>query len=113
MGLFDFFITKEKKEEGSPTFKAQPFNYNQSTVGEQGATSKMQVYYPKSFDEVSDIIKLLAMGKPAIVNIKDLKQETSQRVLDLLSGAIYALGGGLCEIDKGLFLFSIDGIQKN
>lgn len=113
MGLFDFFITKEKKEEATSTFKAQPFNYNQSPNSDQSATSKMQVYYPKSFNEVSEIISLLAMGKPAIVNIKDLKPETSQRVLDLLSGAIYALGGGLCEIDKGLFLFSIDGIQKN
>ncbi len=114
MGLFDFFISKEKQTATTPKrAEARAFNYNQGLTNDQNQAAKMQVFYPKSFDEVSEIINILSMGKPALVNVKDLRPETSQRVLDLLSGAIYALHGGLCEVDKGIYLFSIDGVQRN
>ena len=50
------------------------------------------------------------MGKPVIVNLKDLKDSTAQRVLDILCGAIYALKGGLCELAD--LENSVDGMKK-
>ena len=51
------------------------------------------------------------MGKTAIVHLTDLKAETSIRILDMLSGAIYAIGGGVYEMEKNIFMFSPTGVE--
>jgi FtsZ-interacting cell division protein YlmF len=33
-------------------------------------------------------------------------------VLDILSGAIYALGGGLCELENDMYIFTPDGVNS-
>lgn len=114
MRPFDFFISSEKKKQTTkqPSAPRQPsgavnFTGNQSTAP---SSSAMDVFFPKSYEEVSRIIDVLSLGKPALVNVKDLKDTTCQRVLDLLSGAIYALHGGFCELDKGIYIFSTNGV---
>ena len=50
-------------------------------------------------------------GKNTVVHLNKLKKETAVRVLDLLSGAIYALGGGIYEMEKEVFMFSPSGLE--
>lgn len=78
------------------------------------ATDKpMLVFYPKSYDDVAKIIDGLKDGKCAMVHLTSLKPETSKRILDMLSGAIYALGGGVYEAEKSVFMFSPTGLIVN
>ena len=74
-------------------------------------SSNVAVYSPTSFKEVEDIIAHLRDNKPAIVYLNEIKESTAQRVLDLLSGAIFALKGGLYEIQKNIFIFTPDGVD--
>ena len=56
------------------------------------------------------IINTLKNKGQALVYLSNLSQETAIRVLDLLSGAVYALDGGVCEVEKNIFLFTPNGI---
>ena len=71
----------------------------------------MAVFSPSAFSDVESIIDAMKLGKNAVVHLTELKTETAIRVLDMLSGAIYALGGGVYEMSKNVFMFSPSGVE--
>lgn len=65
---------------------------------------KMIVYHPVTYEDTQHIIDNVKNRKPVIVNMEDLEVETAQRILDFLSGAIYALNGTMSKISRGIFI---------
>lgn len=113
MGLFDFF-NKETKTTDTQNDVGPNFNFNQSI--EENAVKKdapIAPFSPTSFSDVEVIIDKLKEGKNVIVHVNQLKADTAKRVVDMLSGAIYALNGGVYEMEKDVFLFSPSGIEIN
>ncbi len=107
MGVFDLFgrepKTKNERalgENGSNSFS--PINSGKSPV---------TVFSPNAYSDVENIIDAIKQGKTAIVHLTELKNETAIRVLDMLCGAIYALGGGVYEMQKNIFMFSPNGVE--
>ena len=54
---------------------------------------KMIVYHPVSYEDTQNIIDNIKNRKPVIVNMEELEIDCAQRILDFLSGAVYALNG--------------------
>ena len=107
MGLFDFFGRESK-------VKAETSNQRNFDLPKNNNADKkvpVSVFVPNSFDDIEKIIDLLKMEKTAIVHLTNLKPETQIRVLDMLSGAIYALNGGVYEVEKNVFMFSPSGVE--
>ena len=65
---------------------------------------KMIVYHPVSYEDTQIIIDNLKSRKPVIVNMEELDMDCAQRILDFLSGAIYALNGTMCKVSRGIFV---------
>ena len=65
---------------------------------------KMIVYHPVSYEDTQAIIDNLKNRKPVIVNMEELDVDCAQRILDFLSGAVYALNGTMCKISRGIFV---------
>ena len=65
---------------------------------------KMIVYHPVSYEDTQAIIDNLKNRKPVIVNMEELEVDSAQRILDFLSGAVYALIGTMCKISRGIFV---------
>lgn len=65
---------------------------------------KMIVYHPVSYEDTQAIIDNLKNRKPVIVNMEELEVDSAQRILDFLSGAVYALNGTMCKISRGIFV---------
>lgn len=91
-GFFGF--GKQKKEEVDP-----------SNMGNVIITE------PKSFDDVRVIIDGLRKRQAIIIDFTKISDKDSQRILDLLSGAIYALGGAQQRINDHMFLFTPEGVM--
>lgn len=66
---------------------------------------------PKSFDDVRVIIDGLRRRQAIIIDFSKISDKDSQRILDLLSGAIYALGGAQQRINDHMFLFTPEGVM--
>ncbi len=115
MGIFDLFGKEPKSKSEQTERRGVGFGLNQDQVfnNTDNNHGPVSVFAPKSFKDVSAIIDALKLGKNAIVHLTELKTETSIRVLDLLSGAIYALGGGVYEMQKNIFMFSPNGVEIN
>ncbi|MBE7062013.1 MAG: cell division protein SepF [Clostridiales bacterium] len=107
MGVFDLF-GKEPKTRNERTSRFKGANNGIGDVGHNGPVS---VFTPTSYEDVELIIDAIRDGKNAVVHLNELTQETSLRILDMLSGAIYALGGGVYEMSKNIFMFSPSGVE--
>ena len=111
MGLFDFFSRESKTNEREiSTTSQRDFDLPQTPMVEE-KKAPLSVFVPTSFDDIEKIIDLLKTRKTAIVHLTNLKTETQIRVLDMLSGAVYALNGGVYEMEKNIFMFSPDGVE--
>ncbi len=66
---------------------------------------RVSVVEPYSFDDVQGIADHLKNHRPVIVNLEQAEPELAKRVVDFVSGATYALDGGMQKVGKGIFLF--------
>ena len=105
MGVFDLF-GRDPKTKTERT--GRDFEINSPATSKKGPVS---VFSPTSYNDVEIIIDSIKAGKTAIVHLTELKTETAIRVLDMLSGAIYALDGGVYEMEKNIFMFSPTGVE--
>ncbi len=109
MGVFDLF-GKDPKTKSERVARSE-FDQRLSFNGEK--TAPVSVFSPTSYADVETVIDAIKAGKNAVVHLTELKTETAIRVLDMLSGAIYALGGGVYEMGKNIFMFSPAGVEVN
>ncbi len=63
-----------------------------------GSSIEMRVVTPKSYDTVTQIADLLLTKKTVLLNLENTNRETARRLIDFLSGAAYALGGGVQKV---------------
>lgn len=71
----------------------------------------VKVIYPARFSDVQYTIDALMGSVPLIVSFKKLDDKNTQRFLDFLSGAIYAIRGGVLQLGERDFLFSPEGSE--
>ena len=110
MGIFDLFGRDTKSTNDRTKLSDTSFGYSVEVNDKKGPVA---VFKPSNFDDVELIIDAIKAGKNAVVHLEELKNETAIRVLDMLSGAIYALGGGVYEMGKNIFMFSPSGVEVN
>jgi cell division inhibitor SepF len=78
----------------------KPFKKRAANTGKVAGipdTSKVRVliYKPVSYEDTQSIIDNLKEKKPIIVNLDELDTDVAQRILDFISGAVYALSGNI------------------
>ena len=71
----------------------------------------MMVLQPQSFEDTQMVIDNLLGGKSVVLNLENLKSDAAQRVLDFVSGAIYALNGNIRKVSKGIFILAPQGVD--
>ena len=102
--------SKERTADKSATPINDGFDYGTLNDRSEEKAAPMEIFHPTSFNDVERIIDALKRGKNTIVHLENLKPATLIRVMDMLAGAVYALGGGLYEIQKKTYMFSPSGL---
>ena len=108
MGIFNLFGRNDKEKSQTRFDDFELSRTNSDAVRKQ---PPINVFKPTSFNDVETIIDCVKSGKSAVVHLTDVKTETAIRVLDMLSGAIYAINGGVYEMEKNIFMFSPQGVE--
>ena len=109
MGIFDLFGKEPTKNDRRERFVEDSV----ITSPEQQKGNPVSVFFPNSFEDVALIIDALKAGKNAVVHLDKIKSYTATQILNILSGAVYALNGGLYEMQKDIYMFSPSGVEKN
>jgi len=66
--------------------------------------NKMVLLEPKAFSESQAIADHLKSRRSVVVNFKRVTPEQAKRIVDFLSGTVYAIGGDLQKLGNGIFL---------
>ncbi len=68
------------------------------------AGNKMILLEPRSFSEAQAIADHLKNRNSVVVNLKRVTSAQAKRIIDFLSGCIYAIGGNMQKIGVGIYL---------
>lgn len=97
---------EEDVKETEPSQSDIQHTSKKSKVVNIHTTTQLRVIImqPESFDEAKDIADHLKSKKPVVVNLEDVDKEVARRMVDFLSGTVYALDGNIQKITNGIFL---------
>ena len=70
------------------------------------AQLKLVVMQPENFDQARDIADHLKTKKPVVINLEGLERDVAKKIIDFLSGAVYALDGNIQKVSSGIFLIA-------
>ena len=105
------FAENPEQYNTSRTYSSPVNNYGVgSNVGGYG-TKNVQFMYPSRFDDVQMVINHLKEGESVVLNLNNMNEIDSQRLLDCTSGAIYALNGNIRHVDNNIFLLTPEGFN--
>lgn len=74
-------------------------------------TMKMIVFQPMSYEDTQSVIDNLKNRKPVVVNLESLELDVAQRVLDFMSGAIYAINGTIQKVSRCIFVLAPNNVD--
>jgi len=94
-------ITQDNNEYYKETFK--------QTNNNQG--NKMILLEPRAFSEAQTIADYLKARNTVVVNLKRVTPEIAKRIVDFLSGSVYAIGGDLQKLGNGIFLCTPNNVN--
>lgn len=96
------FLEAQEKQEPEYKLNRRGKVVNINTT----ARFNVVVLSPESFEEARDIADHLKAKKPCVINLEGLEKEVSRRIVDFLSGAVYAVDGNIQKVSAGIFLIA-------
>ena len=96
-----------KEEAESPVHKT--FRTAKPKVVPMHSSSKMMevnIVKPKSIEDSQEICNTLLNQRPVVVNLEGFDPDEAQRIMDFISGCIFAIDGKFHQISKYIFIFS-------
>ncbi len=69
-----------------------------------GSNNKMILVEPRAYSESQTIADHLKAKNSVVVNFKRVTQDQSRRIIDFLSGTLYAINGDLQKVGEGIYL---------
>src|SRR5574344_965638 len=76
-----------------------------------GTGSKMILLEPRAFSESQQIADYLKARNTVVVNLKRVTPEQAKRIIDFLSGTLYAISGTLQKLGNGIFLCTPNNVS--
>jgi cell division inhibitor SepF len=112
MGLLDgVFGNKSESEVIDDPNEIEESFYNDSNNGGKnkeneidGTGGKMILLEPRAYSESQQIADHLKNRNSVVVNLKRVTSDQAKRIIDFLSGCIYAIGGTMKKVGVGIYL---------
>lgn len=98
--MFEDIPVKTSSEPEFQVKKGKVVNINATTQ------LKVVVVSPDTFEEARDIADHLKQKKPVVINLESVEKDVARRIIDFLSGAVYASDGNIQKISAGIFLIA-------
>ena len=72
--------------------------------GMNAAKSKIVLYEPRVYSDAKDVAQNLLNNKAVIINFSRMEDASARRVVDFITGTVYALNGEIQRIGDKIFL---------
>ena len=89
-------VVETKKGNSSAKTTVSPLSSNTS--------NKIVCVEPRAYSESQQIADHLKKKNSVVVNLKRVTADQAKRIIDFLSGTLYAIGGDLHKLGNGIYL---------
>lgn len=72
---------------------------------------RLVLFEPRSYEEAQEIADNLRYRKPVVVNLQRVRKEQAVRIVDFLSGTVYAVSGSIQKLGPNIFLCTPDNVD--
>ncbi|WP_152392213.1 cell division protein SepF [Paenibacillus guangzhouensis] len=106
-------ITHEEEQEiETPSFEPRK-NVKASNVVSihSQKNAKVVLYEPRSYDEAQEIADHLRSRRSVVVNLQRIRKDQAMRIIDFLSGTVYALNGNISKLGINIFMCTPDTVE--
>ncbi|MBR2568290.1 MAG: cell division protein SepF [Paenibacillus sp.] len=113
--------TEREKIANSEEYEAEPeptvFESRKTTKGSNIVSihsqkaSKMVLYEPRSYDEAQEIADHIRNRRSVVINLQRIRNDQALRIIDFLSGTVYALSGNISKIGSNIFLCVPENVE--
>ena len=85
------------------------YTVSNKQVKEDG--NKMILVEPRAYSESQQIADYLKNRNTVVVNLKRVTSDQAKRLIDFLTGTIYAIGGDLQKLGNGIYLCTPNNVN--
>lgn len=71
-----------------------------------GSDLEVCIVKPANIGEAQQVCDLLMNAHPVVVNLEGIDIMEAQRIMDFISGCIFAISGNMCQVSRYIFIFS-------
>ena len=119
MGIFNSLLKGLGFEDDSEEKNKNDYNYDDDIVNDKSKNLKPEsvnlnnlvIYSPKSNNDVKKLVDCLKNGEACIINLDSLKSIEQTRILDFLSGAVYAISGKINKLQNNLYVLLPNNVR--
>ncbi|MNI47023.1 Cell division protein SepF [compost metagenome] len=109
-------IERERVVETTEEAETNPYelrNKNKANVVSihSQKNSRVVLSEPRNYDEAQEIADHLRSRRSVIVNLQRVRPDQGIRIVDFLSGTVYALSGAISKIGPNIFLCTPDTVD--
>lgn len=108
MGLMNLFGEKDNRKIGNSD---EYYDIKTEDVYSEEGGAKMILLEPRAYSEAQQIADHLKKRNTVVVNLKRVTSDQAKRIMDFLSGTIYAIKGNIQKIGSGIFLCTPNNIN--
>ena len=101
--IYDYGNNEEEEEDNKKLF-GRKNNKIVSMPQTQSQAIKMVISQPTTFEQSEEICQYLKERKSCIVNLEYVNKDVARRIVDFISGGVYALNGHIQKISNSIFL---------
>ena len=101
--IYDYVNNEEEEEDNKKLF-GRKNNKIVSMPQTQSQAIKMVISQPTTFEQSDEICSFLKEKKSVIVNLEYVNKDVARRIVDFISGGVYALDGYIQKVSNSIFL---------
>ena len=95
---------EEEFEEENKRFFGKKNNKVVNMPQTNSQAIRMVISQPTTFEQSDEICKFLKEKKSVIVNLEYVNKDVARRIVDFISGGVYALDGYIQKVSNSIFL---------
>ena len=102
--IYDYDNNEEEETEDNKKIFGRKNNKVVNMPQTQGQAIKMVISQPTTFEQSDEICSFLKEKKSIIVNLEYVNKDVARRIVDFISGGVYALDGYIQKVSNSIFL---------
>lgn len=104
MAFKKFSLFEDKEEDVVKDSDDEYYSVSVEEAKNSADSNKMILVEPRAYSESQTIADHLKSRNSVVVNFKRVTKDQQRRILDFLSGTLYAIGGDLQKVGEGIYL---------